>query len=143
MSIDAALRTELKDDATIAGLVSTRIRLSRADQRDTIPYITINRLSGSRFHNATAASGMAIPTFQIDCWGATPILAIAVADAVREAIDGFKGTMGSGGNTANVRTCWLEGEPYLHEPQKGDGIGAHGVAMTFDIMHKETVPTFS
>ena len=141
MSIGSALRTELNDDAGITAIVGTQVTLGQADQRWSLPYVLIHRIGNEHAHHMGGGGGLAEPTFQITCWESTPFLAEALATAVRGAIDAFRGTMGSGGNTAAVRMCHLGGETDLHDSQDGDNIGAYGVAMTFDMAHTETVPS--
>lgn len=142
MSILTAIIAELAGDAGVSAIVGARIIANQANQDEALPHIVINRIGGEQFQNATAASGLAAPTFQITCWETEPGKNETLATAVREALDGFKGTMGSGGNTANVRTCWLGPSVDLNDEDTGRKFSAHGVAMPFSIMHKETVPTF-
>lgn len=143
MSIMSAIIDELENDAGVAAIVSDRISANQANQGAALPYIVVDRIGNDHFHNATSASGMASPTFQVTCWETEQGKNETLATAVREALDGFKGTMGSGGDTANVRTCWLGSEVDLQDDRKGNKFSAHGTAMDFDIMHKETVPTFA
>lgn len=142
MSIMSALIDELANDAAVSAIVGDRIIANQANQEEALPHIVINLISNLHTHHATAAAGVAHPSFQITCWETEPGKNETLASAVREALDGFRGTMGSGGNTATVKVCILGSETNLSDVRKGYKFGVHGTAMDFSIMHTETVPTF-
>lgn len=143
MSIGTALRTEIVEDSAVTAIVGTQVTVGMAAQKWSLPYVTIQLLpvGEAHTHHMGGGGGLAQPSYQITCWESTRVLAETLATAVREAIDAFRGTMGSGGNTANVRGCFLGPSGDVYVPKSGNNIGVYGVAMTFDLAHAETVPS--
>lgn len=145
MSMRTALHAELADDTTIAGLVGIRIRPGVAGKADALPYIVYNKITDVPAHHMTAAAGLTTTHWQIDCYAGSASAADTLAEAVRDALDGFPaGTMGSGDNTANVRGCRLHGttDDYI-PPAEGQEYGVYRRIMEFEIWHTQSVPTFA
>jgi hypothetical protein len=142
MSIKTDLRAHLADDNTISGITS-RIRLSRSEQSDSLPRVVIHQIDGDHKHHMTAATGKAIGRFQIDCHAATPIAAEALAEAVRQALDGFRGEMNSG---TFVSMCHLIDERTDYTPPHEGGHADKGVdtvQLDYRIGWTVSVPSFA
>ena len=95
MSIASDLRTFLLADATLGGLIGTRLYPLKLPQDPTVPAMTFQWISGQRAHAADGAVGLASPRVQFDCWAETYLEAEAVFEALRKRLDGFRGTAGS------------------------------------------------
>jgi hypothetical protein len=65
------------------------------DQNPTLPALTYFRVAADRVRSLSGNSGLAAADFQIDAWGRTRLETWNVAEAVREALDGYKGDMGT------------------------------------------------
>lgn len=92
--VEEALAKTLRDDATVAGLVGTRIFPGPASDPDqTRPYISYQRVDGPRLRALDGAQLVAHPRFQLNVWADTPESAWAVGTAVRQALDDFTGTV--------------------------------------------------
>lgn len=63
-------------------------------QMPTLPAITYQVVSEWRRPTLHGTDGLPRVRVQMDCWANTSLEARSVADAVREAIDGFAGLMG-------------------------------------------------
>lgn len=123
MIIEQALFVELKTAAGITALVGTRVYPLILPQNAAFPAITFQKVSGSRSHSQSGPSNLAHPRFQISCWAKGDTAypdAKGLAAQVRQAIDGFKGTMGGAGGV-DVQSCELVsevdgyvGESYLY-----------------------------
>jgi hypothetical protein len=85
--IEEALVTRLLADATVAAAVGTRIYPLVAPQGAAMPHIVYQRISGPRVHTHQG-SDLAHPRFQFACNAATYAAAKALANAVREELDG-------------------------------------------------------
>lgn len=85
--IEEAMVTRLLADATVAAAVGTRIYPVAAPQGATMPHIVYQRISGPRVHSHDG-SDLAHPRFQFACNAATYAAAKALANAVREELDG-------------------------------------------------------
>lgn len=143
MSLLTAIYSHLVADADVIALTSTRIYMYEAPSSATTPYITFYQISGVPSHHLQAAAGITDQRVQIDCWDGGNEAATGVetlADKVRLAMDGFRGTMG----TVTVRMCHLEDEgsdffPKVRSSREG---GIFRKRLDFRIWHTETVPTF-
>jgi hypothetical protein len=138
--IRSDLRAYLLADDGIADLVGTRIYPVVLPQGASRPAITYARISGGHSHNIDRATGSAIPTFEIDCWGDTFDEVDELAEALRQAMQGFgPGTFGS---TA-VKACLLDDETDAYEwPEDGSDKGIYRITLRYRIRYTETVPTF-
>lgn len=114
--IESALRTLALADSTVSGLVGTRMYPLKLPQDPTYPAVTYTRISGPRLYDHGGETGMAEGRFQIDSWGASYSSAKSAAAAVREAIEGYRGTTG-GTEFASI-FCVNDSDSY--EPQEGD-----------------------
>lgn len=91
-TIAEALRTYVLADATVSGLVGARMYPVILPQNPTMPAITYQYISGASVISHDGATGLENPTFQIDCWGSTYATMDALFEAVRERLNGAKGT---------------------------------------------------
>lgn len=91
-----ALRSHLMGSAEIAALVGdTRIYTVKMPQGTTADTIVFNRISGAGDYHMQGLSGFAAHRYQIDAWAPTADGASALADLIRDRIDGYRGDMGS------------------------------------------------
>lgn len=95
MSIASDIRTFLLADATLGGLVGTRVYPVKLPQDPTVPAMTYQWISGERHHAASGAVGLASPRIQFDCWAKTYLEAESMLEALRKRLDGFSGTAGA------------------------------------------------
>lgn len=106
MAFDTELVAWVLTQSTITALIGTRIHPDFLPQNTTLDAIVYNQISGVRAHSTAGASGYCEARYQLSCWSATKAGAKALAEAVRKAIDGFGGTMG----TTAVNYAFLEDE---------------------------------
>lgn len=100
--------------------------------------MTFERLSGGHDHTLSAAAGSAIPRFRIHCWGSTDTGVDALAEALRNVMQGFSGTMGS----TTVQSVILEDEfDEYEDPEDGSDNGVFGIAHDYQIRYAESLPT--
>jgi len=116
MSAVADLRGILAGDSAIAALVGARIYPALLPQPPTFPALTYQVVSGFRHTQMDGPPGVNRARLQIDCWAATYIGAEALADAVRLALDGFKGMVG-GSPGRLVQAAFFASERDLYEPE--------------------------
>jgi len=94
MDIMEALRAFLLADAGVAGLVGERVFVTEAPQDAALPLVVLKRVSTPRVYAQTGPSGLAWPRVQITARAARQAEAVAVAKAVRTAVNGYRGSMG-------------------------------------------------
>lgn len=95
MSTSADLRTFILADATISGLIGTRMYPLRLPQAPTLPAITYQWISGRHVQSMNDRSGLSGPRVQFTAWAATYLQAEAVFEALRKRLDGFSGMAGA------------------------------------------------
>lgn len=112
LSIEAGLVYKLTNTAGVTALVSTRVYLERIPQGATLPCITYQRIDTPRVttHDTSGSAGTAYPRFQFDAWATTYASARAITDAVRAALNGYRGTITSGADTVTVQAALVDGE---------------------------------
>lgn len=94
--IDGALYTILSTNAAVAAIVADRIYPTDLPQEPTFPAVAYSKISdGGRYLHHKNFPTVAEPGFQFDCLAATPLAAKQLADAVRKALHGYTGTVGS------------------------------------------------
>jgi hypothetical protein len=69
-------------------------------------------VSGLGDYTMQGPSGYARPRFQIDAWAPrpSPDAAVTLANAIKAALDGYTGPMGSGANAVFVQGIFIEDE---------------------------------
>lgn len=137
MSIETGLRTHLINDTDVAALVANsdspttyRIYPLRLPQGYTLPAISYQRISADRTHTLSGPIGRVWPRFQVDCWAESYSTVRDLADKVRLALDGHKGSMGGESNVGGVH---LMGEHDLFE----EATEIHRVTLDFSIPYFE------
>lgn len=117
--IRSALRGYLLADAGIAALVGARVYPSKMPQGNTQDCIVYQRVSNSGYHHMTGPMGLARPRLQIDCWSRSSDRANALANLVKERIDGFKGSLDYDASTPpnqlQVRGIFFDTERDLYD----------------------------
>ncbi len=103
---EKALYAALTGDATLTGLVGTRIYPVIIPQETTMPAIRYTRISTASVSALTGDSGMEDARMQIDVIAESVSSARSVAEAVRGAIKRMRGTYAS----TDVRDVFLEDE---------------------------------
>lgn len=124
MSIRTDFRTYLLTKSTVTDLVGTgdnaRVYPGFAPQGVSLPHVVLNTISDVSDHDMDGANGWTEARVQVDCYARTVDDAEALAEVIRLACDGYKGTMGA----AEVAFCFQEAgddgpEPYpTNEPRQ-------------------------
>ena len=101
MSFETDLRTRLINDATVVGIVGTRIYWEIRPQDSALPAIVLHTVNGSRAQSLAGAMETQGNQIQFDCMAVTKADAVALRQAVI-AVAEVAGTAGStefqGGN---------------------------------------------
>jgi hypothetical protein len=110
MKIEEALYAHLTANAGVLALVSTRVYPLVIPQDIALPAIAYQRISGPRELAHDGPTGMARARIQITCQAATYTAAKAVAEAVRLALDGFRGPVAANSEVLVVEIAALANE---------------------------------
>jgi hypothetical protein len=82
----SAFRARLKADATVTGLVSTRIDWTKRPQGKALPAITLHRISAPRGQHFKGFHGTQMARVQVDIWADSEAELKPIEDAVLAAI---------------------------------------------------------
>lgn len=108
--IRPALRAFLLADSQVASAVgSSRIFPSTMPQGESRPSLVFNRVTGVGDYHMQGPSGLAQVRFQIDAYAQDPDAATALANLVKDRIDGFRGVMGDDGSPPSVTPVRVQG----------------------------------
>lgn len=113
-SIEAAVRALLVGAPAVATLVGQRIYPYALPQGATYPAIRYQRISTDRTYSIQARSDRAQVRMQVDCYAEALTDALALAAAVRDAIDVYSGT--SAGVAVRSVTAAGESGGYESDP---------------------------
>lgn len=99
--IENAIFERLRDDPGVKTIVGDKIFPQSAPQaggeddpdKAKLPRVTYQLISSNHFHNADGASRLANPLFQLNCVSKTYGEAKELANCVRRALQGFRGTV--------------------------------------------------
>jgi hypothetical protein len=145
MSVKAALAMHLKNDygVVVKNSVGVHVYRGLAPPNAPLPRIVLLALGGDPARHMTAVSGLVQMDFQIQCWADNEVDADNLADAVRLALDHFRGTLGLAPHTVDARAVFL-GRPIdnVIAATDGSGRGRFAAFIPATIWYKETIPTF-
>ncbi len=125
----AELTTAISDKIFPAGAVPTGTQL---------PYLTWGKVDNIHTNHQGGSSGLAEPRIQIDIWGVTEYEAALIFDIVRRNLDGFRGTMGTDPDDAEVQVAFLENDREEYSPpDDATQQGAHRASGDFMVWFTE------
>ena len=138
MSIRTDLRTYLLSKTGITTLIGQRIFACRRPQNVTGDALCFWRTSGGHDHNLQGSSGTAIPTFALEVLSTDYMAADTIAEAVRQAMQGFSGSMGS---TVVKSVILADEQDGFDESEKSDDETTFRIALLYQIRYTESKPT--
>ena len=141
MSIRSGIFNYLSNQSTITAIVGTappRIYPVALPEGKPRPALLYKRVEGGHDSTLKGSGGHALGKFEFDAIADNYSDADALAEALRQVMQGFVGTFG---DTA-VRAVVLEEEvdDYLG-PVDGSGRGVYTITLTYAIRYTESVPT--
>jgi hypothetical protein len=131
---EEVLYNRLSNHAGLNALVpASRIFYVKKPAGAVLPAVTYFRVYGQRVESMTGSSALAFARFQVDAWAKTYPEVKAVAEQVRMALQGYKGTF-SGTTIQGINYL---GDQDLYE----DDAAEFRVLMEFLVHHNEDIPT--
>ena len=105
-SPESVLRAALVADATVSGLIGTKVFPLITPPETALPYVVWRRAGITRDQTLSAPMGVPTVTVEYQICGATYESARTVADAMRAVLDGYGGTA----DNTTVRQTSLDDE---------------------------------
>lgn len=133
MSIDEALVSILENNPGVASLVGSRIYPLFARQTAVKPFVIYQRISSERLHSHSGTSGLARPRCQVRCVAGSYSELRSLATAVRVALDGYQGSVG----TMRIDAITLENEIDSEDVAADQQANAYSCLLDFFIWHGE------
>ncbi len=99
----------LKDDATVSGLVGTRIYPSVKPQSGTFPCIIYTRTNGNWDYHFKGSSGLIFSRLQIDVDATAYPLTKQIQSAIIDVLKDYKGTVSGSGWSCRFDGIFLNG----------------------------------
>ena len=125
MRIEEALVTWLRGLPALAALVGTRIYPAKAPQGTTAAYIVYDMLGGEDVTAHDGFTGLRTGRISFSCGAGSYALAKSVAEAVRMALAGFRGSLS--GLTVSIP------QGFEDEDLWDDTLGLHVVVVDFEM----------
>lgn len=130
----------LTGKSAITSLISTRVYPQMLPQNAILPAITYHCYGVDSTYYTTGAANWAEGRWQIDIWANTLVSVTAIGEAVRNALQGYSGSIGS----ATVHVVILENQQTLYEPPvRSDDQPIHHLAQQYKIIYPESSPTLT
>lgn len=127
--MEAALRTYLLASSGISTLIGDRLTWGFSKQGDTLPRVTLQRISGGPEYSDEGEASLSEQRVQVDCYGATSESARAVYAAIRSRISGASFTQS--GVAFNIFIDSVRDEPDAYE----GGRQEHLVSLDLMVWH--------
>ena len=133
--IEESLRQELLADATLTGLVATRIYPGHRPQGTAEPAVTLRLARRTPLEDLDGCIGIDQSLMQIEAWATDYATAHQVTAAIVDVLEDFMGTMGSAEQTT-VEDCQrIVEQDALLPPADGSDTPLHYVPIQFLITH--------
>jgi hypothetical protein len=143
MSFESGVVTYLLARDGLTGLVGQRIYpllVPKSTAGGNYPAVTYQTVTQPNVHSLDGVSGLAYPRVQFVAWAQTYAAAMSVRDALCDALDGYRGLMGS----INVMACLKVDEADMLEPYPGtDAQIVYGRRLDFEFWCGESIPTYA
>lgn len=131
-AVEEALFTHLNGTTSVTGLLGTTRSINPigVDQQSHLPAVTIQRISGVRFHAFSDDVDASWGRFQFGSWAQSFSDAHALKEAVRNRIQRFSGTVSG----VQIDDILLDGERHLFE----DAIETYQLQLDAIVHYRET-----
>ena len=139
-----AISYTLRTDTAIVALVSTRIYPNSVPQTAALPALTYQVVSIIRGHHLAATNGVNAARVRFAICTKNVIDGEAIAEAVRQRFDGYRGTLStsSGGSVVVIETLAMDESDGYTEPQDGTGRPFNFTLLDYLIRYREPRPTY-
>ena len=132
--IEQAFVHILRNDATVSALVEARIYPQMFPQKTVFPALRYNQISGIRSHTLTDTVDCVQARFQVDTASDTLINGRILADAVRNALNDYSGTVG---NITIQNIHMIDESDYFYQSDGLDQSTKYGKTQDYYVWYNE------
>lgn len=134
ITIEEGVTYQLKNHAGLTALINKRVYPIKFPQRCTMPCIVYQRIDTDRVEtHDQAANGLAHARIQLSIWDDDISVCASIAIQVMAALEGFKGSFGSGATTVSVTRSLCQDQRSMDDPESG----LTRIIMDWDFGHQE------
>ena len=142
--VEIGLKTFILGSSAVAALIVDRFAPHRQSQPSALPYIVYTRIANDPQHHLGGFSGLAFVRFQFDLFGDDIDVLYTLREAVRNRMDGFRGTVAVGSDSIVFQCIELLDEQSSTEtPNDGSDEAPHRFRLDFRVSALEPIPTLS
>jgi hypothetical protein len=142
--VEIGLKTLLLASAPVAALIVDRFAPILQSQGTERPFIVYSRVVSDPQHHLGGFSGLSFSRFQLDLFADTAVALYNLREAVRNRLDGYKGTVAVGADSIVFQCIELVDEQSSGEtPNDGTDEAPQRFRMDFRISALEPIPTLT
>lgn len=142
--VAAAFRDLILQSGAVEALVAKRVYANRAPQwapaSEPTSYAVYFRVDSVIERRLRGPAELRQTRFQVDVYARDYGVGQDIATAIREACDGFRGTVTGTAGSLELHGVTLEDERDQYEPDESSEAGWHRVSLDFLVSHKVSVP---
>lgn len=144
VSVEIGLKTYVLNSTPVAAIIGDRMAADFQSQPTVRPYVVYTRIANDPQHHLGGFSGLAFTRFQLDLFADTPLALFSLREALRNRLDGFRGTVTVGIDSIVFHCIELLDEQAVGEtPNDGSDQAPHRFRMDFRISALEPIPTLT
>lgn len=134
-NICLSLRTHLVAQTSITDLISNRMVFDVLAQKMALPAVTLRRVSTTHGHKIDGLSGDCVSRVTFQAFASTRTASSAIADAIRDELNGLRGTYT---NIDILDVVFDSGpEDYTEAPQDGSASHRYITEVDFLVSYRE------
>jgi hypothetical protein len=138
LTLREAIAAWLRSQATVTAIVGNRIYWAQPSQASSYPCVTVKVTARTYGYNLAGADGTSLATVSITPMGLYESQCIALAEAVRNVAQGFRGTQSG----VAILTCYLDDESDDESPPPdGSANWIYQTPIPYKIAHRVPAPT--
>ena len=136
-----ALRNRLISSTSITDLVSSKISLGHTRTSHEAPYVVLSRITENPEHHFAGANALTSCILQVDIITSSAGDASGIYEAMRNLMDGYRGTIAVGAGSVSIYQCHFQGvrDDYT-PPADGDEDGHHRKSFEMNIWYNGITP---
>jgi hypothetical protein len=144
MSLQSSISTHLRNESDITDIVGQNVYPLAAPGTATFPFIVFRKTSTDKEQTFNIESHVVKDTYEFECWAEAARTAESATDVLRNLLDGFKGTLGTSGNTTTLRSSRVTGmDEGVAITDDGSDIHTYFQGVTVTFWYTESTPTFT
>jgi hypothetical protein len=138
LTLREAVAAWLRSQSSVASIVGNRIYFGQPSQRASYPCLAFKISSRSYGHNLAGADGTSIATITFIALGNAQSQTVAVAEAIRNFADGFRGLQ----NGVAILSCLLDDESDdEYQPPDGSDVWIYQTSLDYVVKHRVPSPS--